>query len=164
MIRRSGLATLGIALAVSVTACATDGSGELEFGGDPVTRCVRIAEGSSTVVGEVVRAPADDDLVVKKLSLEGAQGVAATEAFVVLLNGRPPIVTANYPPADNQTWESRVPAENARIRAGEQANLLLVVNRGGSSDGSATGMRLDYADGSQTGTTSYQFRTACEAA
>ncbi|WP_127506601.1 hypothetical protein [Actinoplanes solisilvae] len=163
MIRRSGVATLGIALAVSVTACASDDSGELDFGGDPVTQCVRIAEDSSMVVGAVVRAPAGADLVIKNLSLEEPQGVQATEAFVVLLNGRAPILNANYPPSTNQTWESRIPAAKATVRAGEEANLLVVVKRG-ALDGSAAGMRLDYDGGSQTNSTTYQFRANCGAA
>nr|WP_221374596.1 hypothetical protein [Actinoplanes polyasparticus] len=162
MIRRSGLATLGVVLAVAVTACGSDGGDELVFGGDPVTQCVRVAEGASMVVGDVLRAPAGSDLVVQKIALAGAKGVKAGKAFIVpLSSGRTPIGNANYPPAANPTWDFRMPAENATIRAGEEANLLLVVSRSGALDGSASGMQIDYLGGSKVNTTTYQFRGDC---
>ncbi|GAB2577898.1 hypothetical protein Aab01nite_10780 [Paractinoplanes abujensis] len=132
------------------------------FGGDPVTQCVRLPEGASMVVGEVVQAPAGADLVVQKIGLADAKNVDIEKAFIVpLSSGRRPISTANYPPAANSTWAARMPAENATIRAGEQANLLLVVSRKTALDGSATGMRIDWLGGSKTNTTTYEFRAAC---
>ncbi|MBU2668953.1 hypothetical protein KOI35_36125 [Actinoplanes bogorensis] len=114
------------------------------------------------VVSEVVRAPAGADLKVQKIGLVGAQNVSAKDAFIVPLgSGRSPMGNTPYPPAANMTWEARVPAVNATIKAGEDANLLLVVSRSGALDGSATGMRLDWAGGSKTNTTSYQFRSVC---
>ncbi|MBM2618402.1 hypothetical protein JIG36_22845 [Actinoplanes sp. LDG1-06] len=165
MIRRSGLATLGITLVVAAAGCGSDSNDEMVFGGDPVTLCVRLTEGASMVVGEVVRAPAGADLTVKKVALVDAKNVEGGKAFIVPLgSGRTPIGTAAYPPAANQTWEARVPAENATIRAGEEANLLVVVARGGALDGSAAGMRIDWLGGSKTNTTTYQFRTNCSTA
>ncbi|HET6479068.1 MAG TPA: hypothetical protein VFG35_03360 [Actinoplanes sp.] len=149
-------------MAVSVTGCGSDDSKELVFGGDPVTRCVRVPDGAEMLLGEVLRAPAESDLVVQKIGLAGAQGVKAGKAFIVpLSSGRKPIGNANYPPAANMTWESRVPAENATVRAGEEANLLLAVSRSGALDGSAAGMRVDYAGGFKINTTTYQFRASC---
>ncbi|WP_250008697.1 hypothetical protein [Actinoplanes sp. M2I2] len=162
MIRRSGLATLGVVLAVAVAACGSDGGDDLVFGGEPMSQCVRVPEGASMVIGAVMRAPGDADLVVQKIGLDGAQGVKAGKAFIVPLgSGRTPIGNTNYPPAANVTWDSRVPAENATVRAGEEANLLLVVSRSGTLDGSATGMRIDYLGGTKTNATTYQFRTDC---
>ncbi|MGK5682729.1 hypothetical protein [Actinoplanes sp. URMC 104] len=165
MIRRSGLGTVGVVLAVTAGACGSSSDGGMVFGGDPVTQCVRAPEGADMVIGDVVRAPADADLVVQKISLADARGVTTGKAFLVPLgSGRTPISTAVYPPAANSTWASRMPAENATVRAGEEANLLLVINRSGPLDGSAAGMRIDYAGGSRTNTTTYQFRTDCGAA
>jgi hypothetical protein len=162
MIRRSGLATLGVVLAVGLAACGSDGGDELVFGGDPVTQCVRVPEGAPMMVGEVLRAPAGSDLVIQKISWAGAKGVQAGKAFVVPLSGgRTPIGNVNYPPAANPTWAFRAPAEGATIPAGEEANLLLVVSRSGALDGSATGMQIDYLGGSKTNTTTYQFRGDC---
>jgi hypothetical protein len=165
MIRRSGLATLGVVLVAGLTACGTDGDDELVFGGDAVSQCVRMPEGASMVVGAVLRAPAGADLVVQKIGLDGAKGVEPGKAFIVpLSSGRTPIGNTNYPPAANATWQSRIPAENATVRAGEEANLLLVVSRSGALDGSATGMRIDYLGGTKTNTTTYQFRSDCSSA
>lgn len=114
------------------------------------------------ILGDVLRAPANSDLVVQKIGLAGAKGVKAGKAFIVpLAGGRTPIGNANYPPAANPTWEFRVPAENATIHAGEQANLLLVVSRSGTLDGSASGMQIDYVGGTKVNTTTYQFRGDC---
>jgi hypothetical protein len=163
MIRRSGLATFGVVLAVGMAGCGSgEGDDELVFGGDPVSQCVRMPDGASMVVGAVMRAPGGSDLVVQKIGLDDARGIKAGKAFIVPLgSGRTPIGNTNYPPAANATWESRVPAENATVRAGEEANLLLVVSRSGAMDGSAQGMRIDYLGGTKTNTTTYQFRTDC---
>ncbi|GID30899.1 hypothetical protein [Paractinoplanes brasiliensis] len=162
MIRRSGLATVGMAMILTTAGCGSDSDNEMVFGGDPVTQCVRVPEGASMVVGEVVRAPAGADLVVQKVGLVDARNVAATEAFIVPLgSGHAPIASAAYPPAANSTWGARMPAANATIRAGEQANLLVVVERPSPLDGSAAGMRIDWLGGSKTNTTTYEFRAAC---
>ncbi len=117
------------------------------------------------VVGAVMRAPGGSDLVVKKIGLDGAKGVKTDKAFIVPLgSGRSPIGNANYPPAAHAAWESRVPAENATVKADEEANLLLVVSRSGALDGSATGMRLDYLGGTKTNSTTYTFRSDCSSA
>jgi hypothetical protein len=117
------------------------------------------------VLGEVVRAPKGADLVVQKIELVDAQNIDASKAFIVPMDsGLDPIDNAPYPPSANGTWAARIPAANATIRAGEQANLLIVVTRSGAQDGSATGMRLDFLGGSKTNATSYQFRTSCSTA
>ena len=162
MIRRSGLATVGMAITLTVSGCGSDSDQEMVFGGDPVTQCVRLPESASMVIGAVVRAPAGADLVVEKIGLADARNVDTDKTFIVPLgSGRAPIGTAPYPPAANSTWAARVPAEKATIRAGEEANLLVVVSRKGTLDGSASGMRLDWLGGSKTNTTTYEFRAAC---
>ena len=165
MIPRSCLATLGVALMVAVGGCGSDTDEEIAFAGTTGTLCVRVPEGTSMVVGEVLRAPAGIDLTVEKISLVDARGIDAVKAFIVpLASGRNPISTAAYPPSANQTWEARVPAANATIRAGEQANLLLVVTRTGALEGSATAMQINYLGGAKANATSYQFRDSCSAA
>jgi len=166
MIRRSGSVAVAVALMVAAGGCGSDGGDEgVTFGGSPGALCVRVPQGSSMVVGEVLRAPVGADLTVEKIGLVDGRGVDATKAFIVpLASGRTPIATAAYPPSANTTWEARVPAANATIRAGEQANLLLVVTRTGVMEGSATALQITYLGGAAANTTSYQFRDNCSAA
>ncbi|MBL7259895.1 hypothetical protein [Paractinoplanes lichenicola] len=165
MIRRSGLATVGMAITLTLTGCGSDSDNEMVFGGDPVTQCVRLPQDASMVIGEVVRAPAGADLVVKKIGLVDAKNVDTDKAFIVPLgSGRRPLSSAAYPPAANSTWAARMPAENATIRAGEEANLLLVVSRKSALDGSAAGMQIDWLGGSKANTTTYEFRADCAGA
>ncbi len=161
---RSRLITVSAVLVVALGACGSGGDEKVALTGDGVTLCVGVREGASMVVGEVITATPGADLVISKISLVGARGIDAGKAFVVPLgSGHAPISTAAYPPVANSSWESRQPAANATVSAGQQANVLVVVTRSGSLDGSATGMQVDYLGGSATNTTTYQFRESCNA-
>lgn len=129
-------------------------SGPLDAPGSPGGVCVPEGDGLA-VVGTILRNGSNTAVSVEDVRLRAADGLLLTDAVIVPTINRTAIgVWSGLPTQQNDAadenqaaWRQRVDAEGASITPGQTLNLVVVVRRQGSVDGTAAGIDIDYRDG-----------------
>ena len=142
----AGLTVLGTCILVS---CATAASqGPLVFGdGSSRALCVNPLPGETYLVGEVLEAPLDTELVIERVSLIDAVSISLVEASVVRIVNETAIGSLSRAPSTLKQWRERDDAAGHTLVGGESANLVVVIKRSGTSAGRAAALQVDYLAG-----------------
>lgn len=101
---------------------------------------------------------------VRGVTLVDPQGLALDAAYLVPLGPGEVLGTSAYPPKSSQ-WAHRAEAGGAIVPAGEQRNLLLVLQRTDERRGAAESIRVEYTVGAhrfaKDGDLSFELADSC---
>ena len=138
--------------------------GPLVLGGDPSETCVPATIRGQMVIGDFVGAPSQQDIRIDEVTLVEPEGITLNDAYLLPMAPGAVLGSSAYPP-ETSSWAEREEADGAVIPAGEQRNILLVLERTGEADGTAETIRVEYTAGSQkftkSGTQSFEVAEAC---
>jgi hypothetical protein len=115
-------------------------------GPDSSEVCLGAARTHPMLWGDFIRVPEGTDVTISEVDLVDADGIEVKDAWLA-----PPLDGAlgasEFPPVTSPSWDARVAATGAEADEGYN-NVILLIERTGREQGTATAMRVAYsADG-----------------
>jgi hypothetical protein len=114
-------------------------------GPDPSEVCLGVKRSDQMLWGDFIRVPEGEQVTISAIGLVDADGIEVKDAWIA-----PPLEGAlgasEYPPVASPSWDARVPAQGAEAQGGHN-NVVLLLERTGEEQGTATAMRVEYSAG-----------------
>ncbi len=165
---RVGAAAIAAAATLVFTACTPSGPTYLAMGGDEGTLCIPAANNEEIALGETVKA--ESDVTVSSVELLDLAGLKTVESasVITLSDGATAIGAQPLRVLRDEVggpWDERIPAESARLEAGQHYSVVVVVKLEGQT-GTAQRMRVTYQtpeglESTAEGTTAYELAPSC---
>lgn len=151
-----------------LTACTPSGPAYLAMGGDVGTLCIPAANNEDIALGETVKA--ESDVTVSSVELLDSAGLktVGSASVIALRDGATAIGAQPVAALSDEVgglWDERIPAESARLEAGQHYSVVVVVKLEGQT-GIAQRMRVNYETpgglkSTAEGTTAYELAPSC---